>query len=511
MSTKGTGGGKSLYADTAKLLEIIMAFHHEKDYYELLNILLTKMMEFTNADGGTLYMVEDGMLHFRIMKTVSLGIAQGGRDKIDLPPIRLDENNIGNISAYAAIKNEFVCIDDVYDSTAFIFVGPKEYDKMTGYRTGSMLVFPLTTSAGVDEPSEVIGVIQLINAMDRETGLFKPFDDAPEEIDILRALANISANALANLIYAKEIRDLFYSFVRVMAKAIDERSPYTVNHTNHVARYCTDFTVYLGGRFPEGHAYHLDDNRREQLAMAALLHDVGKIITPLEIMDKPDRLGTELDRIRLRFAVKKEQTENSYLKREISEARYVEAKEELAKALELVQTANTAGFLDDGVIGQIEKLAAYTYTDEAGRSAPLLTPANLDALTVRKGTLTETERLIMQEHVSVTGRLLEQMKFNQAYREVPVWAKSHHEFLDGSGYPQNLKGSQIPTETCILSIMDIYDALVARDRPYKRALPPEQALGILTEMADAGQLHKELVHLFIESGAWQLAQSAEVL
>ena len=484
-----------------KLFDIVIAFYQERDYFDLLNIILTKMMEITGADGGTLYVVEDGMLHFRIMRTISLNIFQGGKDKIGLPPIKLDENNINNISAYAAIKNEIVCIDDVYDSDEFNFSGPKNYDQMTGYRTCSMLVFPLTASSNDNSPEEVIGVIQLINSTDDVTGKLKPFDINEDPI-FLRAVANISANALANLIYAKEIKELFNSFVRVMTKAVDERSPYTVNHTKNVAIYCTNFAAWLSNKFPQGHEYYLDDNRREQLSMAALLHDIGKIITPLEVMDKPDRLADGLDVILLKFEIKKQQTENSYLKKEINSEQYEAAKKELAEALELIKTVNTAPFLDDGKIAGVEKLASLTYIDDAGLTAPLLTTLNLDELTVRKGTLTEAERLIMQEHVSVTGRLLEQMTFNKYYCNVPSLAKSHHEFLNGSGYPMGLSGSEIPLEVCILSISDIYDALIARDRPYKKALPPEKALSILTEMAGDGQLHKELVRLFIESKVW---------
>ena len=493
---------KSGMADAEKMLDIVLAFYNKKDYYDLLNFILTKMMEITNADGGTLYVIEDGMLHFRIMRTISLNIFLGATEKIDLPPIRLDKNNIRNISAYAALKNEIISIDDVYNSAKFNFEGPKNYDKITGYRTCSMLVFPLSTQNG--ELEEVIGIIQLINAIDKETGCIKPFADGEYDLLFLRALSNFSANALSNLKQAKEIKELFNSFVKVMTKAIDERSPYNINHTNNVARYCDDFARYLRQRFPAGHAYHFDKDRSEKLVMAAFLHDIGKIITPLEIMDKPDRLYHRMEIVRYKFQIKKYQLEIDYLKKIINEEQYKDEQEYLDNALSLVEKANKASFLSDDEVYIIKDLANIAYVDENGDTVPVLTAYEMNALTIRKGTLTDEERRTMNEHVLVTEKLLAEMSFDKYHREVPVWAKDHHEFLDGSGYPLGLSGSQVTVETCILSLTDIYDALTANDRPYKKAVSSRKALSILWAMADEGKLHKELVQLFVDSGVWTL-------
>ena len=481
-----------------KLFDIIIAFSSEKNYLDLLNVILTKMMELTNADAGTLYVAEEGKLHFRIIRNKTLGIFQSSRDKIDLPPITLDPENIGNSCAHAAIKNEILLNDDVYGSDEPFTQGSKDYDKITGYRTQSMLTMPLTSTIGDD--AEVIGVFQLINPTDEKTGQVTSFGNIYDP-PVLPSIANIAANTLANLLHEKEIKDLLYSFVRVMTKAIDERSPYNSNHTNNVAEYCSRFADYLTACFPDKtNGLYFGGNRREQLIMAALLHDIGKIITPEHIMDKPDRL----EAIRYRFEIKKHQLKIKYLEQKTGGGEYEKELAELGEALALIEETNKAVFLADAAFERVIKLGSIMYLDGAGRSVPVLTKEDVDSLSVRKGTLTDGERKIMQEHVSVTHRLLENMIFSKNYKNVPEWASSHHEFIDGSGYPLGLSGGGVTTEMSILTMADIYDALTASDRPYKKATPTDKALDILSSMAAENKLPKGIVDLFIESGAWKI-------
>jgi len=483
-----------------RLLEAIIAVNIEKDYFNLLNTILIKMMDISDADAGTLYIIEDNQLHFRILRNISLNIHQSAYDKIDLPPIILDPDNITNVCAYAAIKNEPLAINDVYKSTVFNFDGPKKYDKITGYRTQSMLNLPLTATE--NEISKVIGVIQLLNSTNWETGIIKPFEDINDP-PLLPSLASISANALANLLHAKEIKDLFNSFVKVMTKAIDERSPFNINHTNNVAMYGERFIRYLNNKFSPAHEFYFDKIRKDQFIMACLLHDIGKIVTPLEIMDKPDKLGSQLEIVKYRFAIKRYQIENDYLSGK-SNAQQLEINmKELDNALTLIESINNPGFLPDDKLEQVKKLSDIMYINETGEITPILTPQNMDALTIKKGTLTDKEIEIMHEHASVTSRLLSQMKFNPYYKDVKYWAESHHEFLNGTGYPRKLAGNDLTTEICILTIIDIYEALTARDRPYKPVTPSDKALSILSSDAAGGKLHKELVDLFIESKVWE--------
>jgi HD-GYP domain-containing protein (c-di-GMP phosphodiesterase class II) len=477
-----------------KALEALLAFSRETNFYDLLNTIMTKMMDLTNADAGTLYVVEDEQLVFRIMKTLSLNICHGAADQIDLPPIELNAETVDNISAYAAINNELVSIDDVYESSRFNFSGPKNYDNLTGYKTQSMLVFPLATTE-----NEVIGVIQLINAIDRETGAVVPFG-AAFDTSMLLALASASANALANILYAREIDELFHSFVRVLTKAIDERSAYSVNHTNNVAKLCGDFAEYLSKKFPKGHVYHFSDNRQSQLVMAAYLHDVGKIVTPLNIMDKRDRLGDQLESVLYRFDIKALQLERDCLAGKITRAEYEEAAAYLAEILDFVIDMNNAGYMPEEKFKKVAELKHLTFIDRFGQNIPIFTAENIESLNIRKGTLTVKEREIMQEHAAITQRWLDNMKFNKSYKHVSRWASSHHEHLDGTGYPGGLNADEIELEICILTILDIFDALTASDRPYRKSMPIDKAYGILRSMVDEGKLHKELVELFIESG-----------
>jgi len=270
---------------------------------------------------------------------------------------------------------------------------------------------------------------------------------------------------LANLIHRQDISRLFHSFVAVMAQALDERSPYNRSHTQNVARYCDLFTLHLSANFPPDHPYHFDEDRREALSLAALLHDIGKIITPLAIMDKTNKLGTRLQGVRYRFEIKRHQLEIDRLAGKLTIEARDRKSEELAQTLAFIEEVNNADFLSENDSARIQALTQYTYENTQGEIIPLLDAVDLEALSVPRGTLTQQERDIMQDHVSITGRMLDQIALWRHYKNVPDWARGHHELLDGSGYPMGLKGDELPLETCIITIMDIFDALTAADRP----------------------------------------------
>jgi HD-GYP domain-containing protein (c-di-GMP phosphodiesterase class II) len=483
-----------------KITEMVLAFNSETRYEKLLNIILTKMMELTCSDAGTLYIVEDGALHFRILKNNTLNIFQNEEDEIDLPPVPLNEETRHvNVCANAAMNNEIVIIDDVYTSNMFNFSGPKNYDKITGYLTRSMLALPLSTCR--DGKQEVLGVMQLLNATDPETGKSSKYNDIFNP-PVLPALANIAANTLANLVHLGEIRMLFRSFAETMARTIDERSSYSSNHTINMARLCEKFAKYLSTRFPEGNLF-FNEKRLEELTMSAILHDIGKIVTPVSIMDKSDRLGEKLTAVRYRFEIKKLQTENDMFKGVITKSEFMSQLKVIEDAKQLVETVVAPSALTEQQIVAVQNLSKLTYRNAEGKSVPLFDPEDIDALSVRYGTLTKDERQIMQEHATVTGRILDSAAFSKYYANVYKWAQSHHELLDGTGYPAGIKGESVPIEVCILTIMDIFEALTANDRPYRKAIPPEEAIETLQEMAKSGKLHSEMVELFRESRVWE--------
>ena len=488
--------------DIEKILEIILAFNGVSDRTVLLSIILTNMMEITGSDAGTVYTIENGKLHFRILQNKTLGIFQSSeKEEISLPPISLDERNIKNISAYCAINNEAVIIDDVYTrNTLFNFDGPKKYDELTGYRTKAMVVLPICTQR--DEENEVLGVIQMMNPIHPQTGEIDSYGDINDST-ILPALTKVAANTLSNLTQVKEMQLFLRSFAIAMTQAIDERSHYNSSHTKNVAMYCERFAKYLSNRFPKGHHFYFDKLHAESLTLAALLHDVGKVITPLDIMDKANRLGNRLESVRYRFDLKKAQLEIEYLKNQITPTEYEQTLNELDVAMEFVEQVNTISFLDGKYFPDILALKNMTFKNRAGYTERLLSPEEIEALSVIKGTLTAGERRIMEEHVEITNRILAEIPFWKYYADVPEWAGCHHEFLDGTGYPKGLVGDEIPMEACIISIMDIFDALIATDRPYKKGVPVEKALEILQDMVKEGKLHKELVALFSESKIWE--------
>jgi HD-GYP domain-containing protein (c-di-GMP phosphodiesterase class II) len=294
-----------------------------------------------------------------------------------------------------------------------------------------------------------------------------------------------------------------------MARTIDERSSYNSNHTTNVAAFAKAFAAYLSEKFPPEHRFHFNEARAEEIAMAAILHDIGKIITPLEIMDKSDKLGSRLNIVRYRFQIAKLQLESDLNSKKITQDEFSARGEKLEDARKLVEETVIPGYLSDEKIEAVQKLAALTYTDYTGEEAPLLDKTDIECLAVRFGTLTEAERKVMQEHAALTGRILENAAFSKYYKNVLEWAQGHHEFINGTGYPLGLKAEAVPVETRILTILDIFEALTASDRPYKKAFPREKAFSILREMVDEGKLDGELVGLFEKSEVWRGKNEAE--
>jgi len=483
-----------------EILGIILALSRETNYEKLLDIILTKMMEITNSDAGTLYIVQDSKLHFRIVKNMTVGINQSIKDTSMLPPIDLDSSNIENVSAYVALQQMIVIINDINTDPRFTFSGHKIYDRITGYDTKSMLVLPLSLYG--DGKPELVGVLQLLNAKDKKTGEVVSYSDVDDSV--LMAISNIGASVLSNFLHNQENDKLFNSLVDVTTQAIAERSAYSKSHTHNVSNYCKAFAVYLNNRFSLGERYYFTESEIEEIALSALLHDIGKIITPLDIMDKSDFLGPKIHDIRYRFAIKGLQLENSYLKGNITQEVFEEQKVVVKDMLALIEYVNSSSVpTTEEQLEKIRMLGFMTYTQDCGTVVPILKQEELDALSIRFGTLTDKERKIMQDHVMVTGRLLEKIAFPGRFKKAPRWAANHHEFLDGSGYPKGLTGDEIDIGSRILTIMDIFDALISNDRPYKKGIPVNEALKIICQMADNGKLDKELVLLFTDSNVWE--------
>ncbi|MBQ2880142.1 MAG: GAF domain-containing protein [Anaerotignum sp.] len=476
---------------TDKLLEIGIALSREKDDDKLLGLILHEAMEMTACDGGTLYIYDGESLRFHIMITKSMNTYKGGKnDPVDLPPVPMRRSHV---CACSAMEKKLINIPDVYEHTEeYDFSGPKNYDSMTGYRTKSMLVVPME-----DEYGDVIGVLQLINAKD-EKGETIPFEAGYEKV--ISSLASQAAICLTNMKHSREIMELLDSFVRVMSTAIDARTPYNANHTKNMVRYGGNFLQYLRDT---NHEWQMDEQQEKEFLMSVWLHDIGKLVIPLGVMDKETRLGNRLSEVEHRFEKIKLLTELSHAKGEITAEELETELTLLSEGRETILKANRAGFLPDETMEEVQKIANRTFRDTDGSERAWLTGEELTCMMIRKGTLSEAERRIMQSHVEMTEKFLNEVHFPKRFSNVTRWASSHHELLNGKGYPRNLAKDDIEKEVRLLSILDIFDALTARDRPYKPPMPVEKALFVLQDMVKFGELDGDILTLFANSKAWE--------
>lgn len=482
-----------------KILEIGVQLSSERDFNRLLERILSCMMELTNCDAGTLYLLDQEALYFRIMRNNTLNTYSGGNgEEPDLPPVPLNRENV---CALALLDGRTIRVEDVKNCREYDFSGPIRYDAMTGYHTQSMLVVPMCNREG-----EPLGVLQLINALDGKGNICAFAEDMVLTVE---SVASQAAITIQNARYIREIRELFHSFVRTMSSAVNERTPYTANHARHMAAYASRFIDYLNGCPGQK---HFTPSQKEELLMAIWLHDIGKLVTPLEVMDKAKRLLPEqYTAFTHRMELVRLNAEISQLKALISPEEKEALIRQTREAAELVDRVNSAGFVTDEMLAELQLLREKTYPVEDGGLHPWLTEEEYAMLSIRRGTLSEAERRTMEEHVVVTDKLLSQIHFSNDLSHVREWASSHHELLNGKGYPRHRKGDEIPVEVRIITILDIFDALVADDRPYKPAKPLHVALDILRENAEVrGELDPELTRLFAESRCWENIELPEV-
>ncbi|MGN1144926.1 MAG: HD-GYP domain-containing protein, partial [Acetatifactor sp.] len=280
--------------ELAQVLDTGIALSKEKDRNKLLDMILDAGISISHCDAGTLYIYKDNLLYFKVMKTLSMNVDKGkDGEEIDLPPVPVTPENI---CAYTIIHKVPLNIRDVYANREFDFSGPLKYDKLTGYHTQSMLTIPL-----LNQEEQVVGVMQLINAMDTD-GRVVEFGAKQEHI--LMSLASQAAIAVSNIRYMEEIKEQMWSFTEAMAEAIDARTPYNANHVRNVAVYAGRLADYINELHEQGkETEYFSQNRKEQLVLSALLHDIGKIAIPTKVMNKATKLGDKLKDIHKRFEI----------------------------------------------------------------------------------------------------------------------------------------------------------------------------------------------------------------
>jgi HD-GYP domain-containing protein (c-di-GMP phosphodiesterase class II) len=489
-----------------ELVNIGVALSAEKNLDRLLETIINHARRITNADGATLYIRNETekVLEFVIVCNQTLNLRMGGTgSRISWPPVPLENadgtENHRNVSAHCALVGEVVNISDVYRTDGFDFQGTREFDKKTGYRSRSMLVVPMR-----NHEDEVIGVLQLLNARDQLTG--EVIDFPAYLIDLVTSLASLAAIGLTKMRLIGDLENLFHSFIKAIADAIDEKSPSTAGHVLRVAEL-TERMAFEVNRVDTGPlaAVHFDEDELAELRMAAWMHDVGKITTPEHIIKKSTKLETIFDRIELircRIELLKKEAEIADLKARLGAGHYPQPPSfrELDEQLAFLEKVNGGGeHLPAGAIEQINHLAELTVHIQ-GREVPLLDSDEVRNLSVPQGTLTSEERTIIKNHVHLTAKILGRLSFPKKMSRVPLFAGMHHEKIDGSGYPARLAGDEIPLQARMLAVADIFEALTAADRPYKRGNMLSEAMRILEDMADSGQLDGSLCDLMVEAG-----------
>ena len=496
-----------------ELNAIGIALSSERNINSLLETILLAAMRITHADAGTLYLLEPDKqeLTFEIMRTNSLGKALGGTTGKAIPaslfPIQLYKDGKPNHSmvvAHAVLSGASVNIPDAYKAEGFDFSGTKGFDKKNDYRSTSFLTVPMR-----NHENEIIGVVQLINAMDRATGAIVAF--SRQEQSLLESLSSQAAIALTNRRLIKQMEDLFESFVTLINTAIDDKSPYTGGHCERVPAL-TMMLAEAVNRTTEGPLkdFVMTEKDRYELKIAGLLHDCGKITTPVHVVDKSTKLETIFDRIHLldtRFEVLKRDAEIIFLRAmqnvgpedaQRMRAEYETQIRQLDDDREFLRHCNIGSErMDEAHLARINRIAAYPWRNEAGEQANFLSADELKNLSIRAGTLTDTERQIINHHIDVTIKMLKSLPWPRHLQKVPEYAGGHHERMDGTGYPNRLKREQMSVQARVMGIADIFEALTAKDRPYKRGKTLTESLSILGKFKENGHIDPDLFEVFV--------------
>lgn len=529
---------ESLFQRLDRLNQVGVSLSRERNVALVLESLVEAAMSITGADGGTLYRVNQDRtaLVFDILHSQSMGIRMGGSSgsPIDLPELALKlpngQPNDTLVAAYAAMHDCTVNIEDVYalpqtGEPIFDFSGTKSFDQRTGYRSKSFLTVPMKNHHG-----ELIGVLQLINATHTETGDVQAFSAADQSL--AESLASQASIVLTNRILVEQLEHLFESFVELINNAIDEKSPYTGGHCQRVPTL-TMMLAEAAHATKEGPLadFEMTDRDRHELKVAGLLHDCGKITTPVHVVDKATKLQTLYDRIDLidtRFELLKRDAEIAALRQQLA---LYETDESIGAADNAIRRSSKASiqktlaqtmtdieadrdFLRHNNNGceamsaqyqqRVHDIAQqYQWRNPQGSVVPCLTEDEVENLTIRSGTLTRGERKVIDHHIVATINMLETLPWPNHLKNVPEYAGGHHERMDGKGYPKGLTREQMSWQARMMGIADIFEALTAVDRPYKNGMTLSQALAIMRKMRDGGHIDPDLFEVFVRSGLYQ--------
>ncbi|MDK9699537.1 MAG: HD domain-containing protein [bacterium] len=543
-----------------RLAKIGAALGAERDIPTLLEMILMEAVRLNHADGGTFYLVQNDdkgdpvSLKWVVMQNTTLKTWSGGTSGVPIPfadvPLYIDgAENHSNVSAHVALTGRIINLPDVYVAEGFDFRGTRIFDEKTGYRSKSMLVFPLR-----NHENEIVAVMQLINVTDSNGTIF-PF--AKENELLTLSLATQAAVAITNARLIRSLEELFDAFIKAIAQSIDAKDEVTGGHISRVAELTMRIAKAVNESNEGGYGQvHFNSDEMRELSIAAWLHDTGKITTPETVMFKATKLEAYVDRVdnvKLRFELARALRENLALRDKLTLCEVTEEKQKSFSlidtdlSLELEKIGNWWRMIEQQNLGmeflkpevgqQIKDVASYEFevpeTVALKRNVPyhgylsrltweayqpyvgpreqkqmpienakrrLLSKDEERNLLISRGTINEDELAKMRDHVVQTMNILEQLPFPRKLRRVPEYAGGHHEFINGKGYPKGLAGPSLPLQSRIMALADIFEALSAADRPYKKAKPMSEVLKILGFMVKGGEIDADIFDVFIKSG-----------
>lgn len=504
-----------------QLTDVGVALSAEKNHDRLLERILSEARRLACCDAASLYLVEDSSdegepaLVFKLAQNESVDFQAG---EARLP---IDE---ASIAGYVTIHGTEVNLDDVYDIDDEPYTFNKSFDEQYGYRTTSMLALPMRTPQG-----ETVGVLQFINRKRTQDTLLTAPEQTLEETlpfteeinPVLRALASQAAVAIANNRLLRAIENMFEGFVRASVTAIEQRDPTTSGHSFRVATLTTGLAEMLPrsgiARFRD---VNFGDREMRELRYAALLHDFGKVGVRENVLLKPKKLSEfQYDRIRHRIELERERLRQKALEEQLLLYRGGDADPDRRAAItaelereldrlerywEAIRQANEPRILPEEGAEELHEIRNWQLPVS---ETPLIGDEEFRILSIPKGSLTDDERREIESHVTHTFNFLRRIPWPDELKNVPDIAAAHHEKLDGKGYPFGLADEEIPFPSKMMTVSDIYDALTAKDRPYKKAMPAERALSILEEEADSGHIDSDVVRVFIEADVYRRSES----
>ncbi len=526
---RSAAAAASRAGEITELTRIGVALSTERDLPTLLAMILEQARRLSSADAGSLYLVEraDGaepVLRFKLSQNQTLPELPFREFTVAL--------NASSIAGAAAVTGEAITFDDAYAlGPADHFTFNRSFDEKLGYRTKSMVTIPMRTHR-----DEIVGVLQLINRKRTATARLATADDVAREVvpfdahavALVSALASQAAVAIENGRLYEDIERLFEGFVMASVTALESRDPTTSGHSSRVATFTTGLAAAIdrADAGPYGHVRFSREEMRE-LRYASLLHDFGKVGVREQVLVKQKKLyPSDLSIIRHRFQFLLQRADLQY---ERERAQYLwehgrtnyeeavqrldrsraDARDQLVRFLDAIVRANEPTVLPEGTFEELSEINERLFVDFDGTEKPLLSDDELRYLMINRGNLDARERREIESHVTHTYRFLEQIPWTRALKGIPGIAWGHHEKLDGSGYPRGVHAVDIPVQTRMMTISDIYDALTATDRPYKRAVSAERAIDILRDEATHGHVDPALLTAFVEAKVFESVQPAD--